>query len=226
MNKPLSKKIGNTYITVGVIFCILAVILLAYPQLPHILNAVSINSPEKEEERISKPIYIEEQNEVIVEKPVLELPPRDFSLPDENYLIIPKVGVDSVIQTGSDADEELDEGPWLIPDYANPESRYLKETNRSIVIASHRFGYSSWSEEKRRRISFFSLPETQEGDRVKILWNQREYIYEIVEVGETAYVEDYDTDLILYTCKYYNTPTRIFRYANLVYINGEVPPTL
>ena len=94
------------------------------------------------------------------------------------------------------------------------------------MIASHRFGYSSWSEEKRRLISFFNLPETKVGNRITIIWNQRKYVYEIVEVGETTYVENYDTDLILYTCRYYNSPVRIFRYANLVLINDEVPQSL
>lgn len=226
--KRAKEKLGGIYIFVGVVFCLIAIILLAYPQLPYILNAVSINSPEKEEEKISKPIFEEEEEEEeeVVEEPTLELPPIDPDLPEENYIIIPKIGVNAVIQTGENAGEALDKGPWIVNDYSDPESRYLQETTRSIIIASHRFGYSSWSEEKRTRISFFNLPETKIGDRVTVIWNQREYVYEIVQVGETTYVEKYDTDLILYTCRYYNSPIRIFRYANLVLINDEVPQTL
>jgi LPXTG-site transpeptidase (sortase) family protein len=227
MKKNVREKIGGIYITVGIFFCILAVALLAYPQLPYILNATSISSPEKEEENLTEPIFAQEkEEEEVIEEPTLELPEKDTDLPEENYIVIPKIGVNAVIQTGENAEEALDKGPWIVNDYADPESRYLQETSKSIIIASHRFGYSSWSDEKRTKISFFNLPNTKVGDRVTVIWNQREYVYEIVEVGETTYVEEYDTDLILYTCRYYNSPIRIFRYANLVFINGEVPETL
>lgn len=221
--KRIKSKIGDIYITVGVTFCILAILLLAYPQLPYLLSAISVNTPKKEEEKITQPIFEEETFEEVIEGATLELPKKDFDLPKENYIIIPKIGVNSQIQVGSNAEEALDSGPWIVNDYADPESRYLRETSKSIIIASHRFGYSSWSEEKRRLISFFNLPETNVGDRIIIVWDQREYVYEIVEIGDTTYVENYDTDLILYTCRYYNSPIRIFRYANLVLINDETP---
>jgi sortase (surface protein transpeptidase) len=226
--KSFRSKIGGLYISFGVLFLLLAGVLLIYPQLPHILNTLSINTPEKEEENITQPIYAQEEEPVVEEpeEPVLTLPDSDPTLPEQNYIIIPKIGVDAVIQEGEDSEAALENGPWIVPDYATPESRYLEETPRSVIIASHRFGYSSWSEQKRREISFFNLPETKIGDRIIVIWNQREYVYEIVEVGETTYVEEYDTDLILYTCRYFNSPVRIFRYANLVLINDEVPETL
>ena len=51
---------------------------------------------------------------------------------------------------------------------------------------------------------------------VSVYWNQREYIYKIYAKEESTYISDYSADLILYTCKYYNSPVRIFRYANRV----------
>jgi sortase (surface protein transpeptidase) len=218
------QKISNIYISLGILFCILAVALLIYPQLPHIFNTLSINSPEKEEEKLTQPVYEKQQPPEEIEKEFgVTLPSIDSSLPKTNHIKIPTIGVDAQIQEGENYEEALDDGPWIVPDYGDPESRYLGETSKSIIIASHRFGYSSWTEEKRRKISFFNLPETKVGDRVVIIWNQREYVYEIVEIGESTYVEDYDTDIVLYTCRYFNSPVRIFRYANLVLINGEVP---
>jgi sortase (surface protein transpeptidase) len=226
--KSFRSKIGGLYITFGVVFVVLAAALLIYPQLPHILNTLSINTPEKEEENITEPIYAEEKEpeDEPTTEPEITLPDIDPTLPDKNYILIPKIGVDAQIQEGEDAEAALENGPWIVPDYATPESRYLEETPRSVIIASHRFGYSSWSEQKRREISFFNLPETKKGDRIVVIWNQREYVYEIVEEGQTTYVEEYDTDLILYTCRYFNSPVRIFRYANLVLINDEAPETL
>ena len=223
--KEFRNKIGHTYIRIGIFFFVIAGVLLIYPQFPYILNILSVNTPEKEEDTITQPIFSKEQvyTQEEPEEELLTLPDIDSDLSKENYIVIPKIGVDTIIQEGEDSQKALENGPWIVPDYATPENRYLGETTKSIIIASHRFGYSSWSEEKRRLISFYNLPNTKIGDRIILIWDQREYVYEIVEVGQTTYVEDYDTDLILYTCKYFNTPERIFRYANLVTINGEVP---
>ena len=223
----IQRKIGNIYIGLGVFFCVCAVILLAYPQLPLILNLLSINSPEIEKESITQPIYAEEEPEEIREEEPLEeddlivLPPQKPELPEVNRLYIQKIGVNADIQTDEDPNIALDNGPWIVPDYANPENRYLGESFRPILIASHRFGYSSWSEQKRNSISFLRLNQTGIGDNITIIWNQREYVYTIFDMDEETFVRETDADLILYTCMYYNSPTRIFRYAYLTTINGE-----
>jgi sortase (surface protein transpeptidase) len=223
----VQRKIGNIYIGVGTFFCLCAVLLLAYPQLPLILNILSINSPEIERESITQSIYAEEieeiEEEIIEEEEeeIIVLPPRKLELPNVNRIYIPKIGMGADIQTDEDPNIALDKGPWIVPDYADPESRYLRETFRPILIASHRFGYSSWSQEKRNTISFFNLPNTNVGDIVILVWNQREYTFEIFDMDESTFVRETDADLILYTCMYYNSPLRIFRYAYLTTINGE-----
>ena len=216
----IQRKVGNIYIGVGVFFCISAVVLLAYPQLPLILNLLSLNSPETEKETITQSIYADEKvEEIVVEEPpeeedLLVLPDAKPELPVENRIYIPKIGVNAEIYTDENPNVALDKGPWIIPDYANPESRYLQESFRPILIASHRFGYSSWSTEKRNSISFFNLPNTQIGDNIIIVWNQREYVYTIFDMDESTFVKETDADLILYTCMYYNSPNRLFRYAH------------
>jgi sortase (surface protein transpeptidase) len=220
----IQRKLGNIYIGVGVFFCFCAILLLAYPQLPLILNALSINSPEIEKEAITQPIYAEEieveeevEEEIVEEEEegIITLPPRKLELPEVNRIYIPKIGVSADIQTDVDPNVALDKGPWIVPEYADPESRYLRESYRPILIASHRFGYSSWSQEKRNSISFFNLPNTDVGDSIIIVWQQREYIFEIFDKNESTFVRETDADLILYTCMYYNSPLRLFRYAYL-----------
>lgn len=213
---------GNTYIILGAILTFASLSLLAYPQLPYIFNKLNINSPEVEAETLQVPIK-EENDDTIKppETPELTLPEKDSSLTETNTLIIPKIGVKAKIITGKDPLKALDKGPWIVYDYATPEQNYLKQTTKSVIIASHRFGYSSWSTEYRNKISFFNLPNTKVGDKITIIWNQREYVYQISKLDENKYIKDIDADLILYTCKYYNSPIRIFRFANLVSINGE-----
>jgi len=207
---------GNIYIIIGAILTFASLSLLAYPQLPYIFNKLNISSPEVEAETLQIPVTEnkEDDTEQPPEPPQITLPEKDTSLTETNTLIIPKIGVKAKIITGKDPLKALDKGPWIVYDYANPEQNYLGETTKSIIIASHRFGYSSWTTEYRNKISFFNLPNTKIGDKVIIIWNQREYIYEIYALEESTYISDYTADLILYTCKYYNSPERIFRYAN------------
>lgn len=220
VNKKALNKVGNLYLSVGVILLLLSGALLAYPQLPYIFNALEINTPDQEVENISQPIFEQEKEEII---PVVEvkkmLPPADENISFTNKLIIPSIGVNAEIIEGDNSTNALYRGPWRVPDYATPESNYLDQTDRSIIIASHRFGYSSWSREKRDLISFYHLPQTSVGNTVVIDWNQREYVYEIIDIDESDLIKPVDADLILYTCKYYNSPVRIFRFANLISIN-------
>jgi sortase (surface protein transpeptidase) len=99
----------------------------------------------------------------------------------------------------------------MSPDYGQPDKNDLP-----IIVAAHRFGYVYWDRETRNRVSFFRLPDTKVGDEIEIIWNQRRYVYEIYAEDESTYIKDYEADLILYTCKYFNSPQRIFRYATRI----------
>jgi sortase (surface protein transpeptidase) len=136
------------------------------------------------------------------------LPEFDASLPEDPYLLIPSITVSSPIGQNSDPEISLKDGTWMAPDYGQPD-----ENDLPIIAAGHRFGYVYWDRETRNRVSFFKLPDTKVGDKVEIIWNQRKYVYEIYAVDESTYIKDYEADLILYTCKYFNSPQRIFRYA-------------
>jgi len=68
----------------------------------------------------------------------------------------------------------------------------------------------------RQQISFYNLPSITKRDIIDIIWDQRVFSYEIYNAEESTYISDYNADLILYTCKFYNSPIRIFRYARAI----------
>jgi sortase (surface protein transpeptidase) len=211
-NKEKLKKLLNMYTLLGFGFILITLVLIAIPISPYIWYRINPNAVTKDEERIVKEIVPEE--EVIEEKEVEDEilpPPFNPDLPQGYFVLIPKFGINSPITVSKDYKQALHKGTWIVSDYGTPEDNSLP-----IILAAHRYGYASWATEKRNRIAFYNLPNTKIGDSVSIYWNQREYIYEIYGKEEGRYITDYTADLILYTCKYYNSPIRIFRYANRV----------
>ena len=139
-------------------------------------------------------------------------PPFDPSLPEGTWITIPKIGVNTEAQATVDPNEALDTGVWLVPDFGRPG-----DTEYPIIMAAHRFGWQSWWQSGYwKENSFYLLTDTEVGDRVEIVYEQRKWTYEIYGVEEGAEISDYDADLILYTCKFLNSPERYFRYARLV----------
>jgi len=205
-----SQKINNLYVALGFFFLFLALVAIFVPIWPYVWYRLNPTETDRDIEKIVReitPEIIEKKEETIS-----RIPPLDPSLPEESFVIIPKISVESPISTSKSYKEGLDKGSWIVSDYGNPE-----KTELPIILAAHRFGYSSWSVEKRNKISYYNLPQTEEGDQILIYWNQREYKYRIYKAEESTYISDYSADLILYTCKFFNSPIRIFRYAERVY---------
>jgi len=142
-------------------------------------------------------------------------PPVDTSLPVENMLYIPAIGVESQIHVSSydDYEEVLKKGVWRAPDFGTPDKR-----EKPVILAAHRYGYLRWSNLFRRRNSFYNLPKLKEGDTVEVVWRQRKYVYAIYGESEGETIEDYAADLILYTCRDLTSDIRIFKYAKLLRI--------
>jgi sortase (surface protein transpeptidase) len=99
----------------------------------------------------------------------------------------------------------------MVPNFGTPEYNDLP-----IIIAAHRFGYVYWSNDFREKSTFYNLPKLRVGDRVQIIWGQRSYEYEVYKAEDNTQITDYEADLILYTCRMYNSPTRVFRYLKRV----------
>lgn len=156
--------------------------------------------------------------QVVQEEPVAEvvpvanpLPAFDPTLPEGTWILIPSIGVETQLQATLDSNEALNQGAWLVPDFGRPD-----DSSIPMIAAAHRFGWDWWwQSDFGRKNSFYSLPNLKQGDTVEVIYGQRKYVYRIYsEVIEGTEITDYQADLILYTCKFLNSPERFFVYAN------------
>lgn len=148
-------------------------------------------------------------------------PPFDPNLPEGDWISIPRIGVRTELRETADPDEALNEGVWWVPDFGQPG-----DLEEPMIVAAHRYGWKWWwntltdPEDPQSlyalRNSFYKLPDTEPGDVIEIISGQRKYIYEIYAGEENNEITDYQADLILYTCKFLNSPIRHVRYARLI----------
>ncbi len=167
------------------------------------LPSLLIRQPHKTESVVLPPVPVVEKYQ----------PRFDPSLPADNMLIIPSVGIITKIneQPKESYEEALKIGVWRVPDFGTPYDRQLP-----VILAAHRYGYLKWSVSYRLKNSFYNLPKVKVGDTVEVIWRQRKYIYEIYAEGKGEEITDYSADLILYTCESLTSPIRIFKYARLL----------
>lgn len=206
----LLKNLLNIYIAVGLLLMMVAFAIFLLPLSPEIYYTLNTSATENE---LSSLTQINSDLETYLDKEKssdeVYLPPIDETLPKTNTLIIPRIDLEGAINEGVNPEEVLKNGIWRVNNFGTPEEKV------PIILASHRFGYLSWDSDFRKNNSFYDLPKTQIGDKVIIIWNQRKYEYTITQVEEGTQISNYESDLILYTCKLFNSPIRIFRYAKL-----------
>ncbi len=167
----------------------------------------------------SRQITKESENQnTKIETPIIAEVTKDISLPEGHYLSIPKIGVDTVIWEGEsdNYDKALKKGVWRVGDFGVPDRSLDSARDKPMILAAHRFGYLEWTQEYRLKNAFYNLPKLKNGDMVEIIWDQHKYTYQVQEVVEGTEITDYTSDLILYTCKFLVSPTRIFVYARLI----------
>ncbi len=211
--KKLFKKISSIYNILGVAILTFGFVLILIPSAPYIWYLINPQATRNEIMSLSGEIIPEKKSVEIEDEDNNEdlLPNVDESLPEENFVVIDSIDVYSPINSGDDFINALNKGTWIVPEFGDPIN-----DEKPIILASHRFGYSSWGREKRNKISFYNLPKTEQGDIVQIIWNQMLFEYEIYKIEDSNYITDYNANLILYTCKIFNSPLRIFRYANRI----------
>ena len=97
-----------------------------------------------------------------VEKKI-SLPDKNESLPEGNWLIIPRIGVRTQLRSTQDPAESLKQGVWMSPSYGKPGDDY----DLPIILAAHRFGWEWWWQTDYWKYhSFYSLPDLEPGDMV------------------------------------------------------------
>ncbi|HNQ31506.1 MAG TPA: sortase [Candidatus Woesebacteria bacterium] len=114
-------------------------------------------------------------------------------IPNENRLVMPQIGVDSLVVEGIGPDV-LDKGLWRRPNSSTPDK------GGNTVITGHRFLYSSGPK------TFYNLDKVQIGDKFFLFWEGVEYDYEVVDIfvvePDQIEIEDNTPEplLTLYTC--------------------------
>jgi len=117
---------------------------------------------------------------------------KQVPIPAINQLLIPRLGMQQIINTGSTI-AELRKGVWLIPHTSTPDNA------GNTVIVGHRFTYAGPA-------VFYFLDKVQINDPIVIDWEQHEYTYKvaaITTVSPTNLSVEAPTSkaaLTLYTC--------------------------
>ncbi len=140
------------------------------------------------------------------------LTPVNENLPVGDWFSIAKIGVRSQLQATTSYEEALKTGLWQAPEFGKPGSLEMP-----MIVAGHRYGWKWWwKDDYWKYNSFYLLPQVEVGDRIEIISEQRKWIYEVYAAEEGTEITDYQADLIVYTCKYLQSPLRYFRYAKLI----------
>ncbi len=213
MKKSFLNTASKIYLIIGIFLIFTGFILLGVTFYPNIWYSIDSNATDTDATSIQKEVEILEEKEKgdLKKEAEIDLPPFNSSLPTTHTLKINNIGIDGEIHQDEKAKIGLDKGIWIVPGYGTPESNELP-----IIIAAHRFGYVYWTSDFRTKSSFYNLPKLKVGDRVQLIWGQREYQYEIYKAEDDKQITDYDADLILYTCRMYNSPIRVFRYLRRI----------
>jgi sortase (surface protein transpeptidase) len=218
--KPIQKnhslpKISKLLIKAAKVKAVIGVMLLLVSFAPSVWNTAKTHGVEVVSKILAKSV-VNDFDELTNTASNIGYQPRfDASLPLENRIRIPSIGVDTEIQesTLEYYEEALKKGVWRVSDFGTPYTR-----NKPTIMAAHRFGYLAWTSIFRRENSFFNLPKLKEGDIVEVIWRQRKYVYEVYATEEGEEISNYSADLILYTCEVLNSPVRIYKYARLLEI--------
>lgn len=115
-----------------------------------------------------------------------------------NRLIIPAIGVDMLI--GSEQ-RYLDFGGWI---------QSSNQDNEPNLIAIHRFGWDNLTPEQKIKQTLYHVQKLKGGNKVYLIWNGERYQYEVTDLINDTNNPPITEDLVLYTCKFFNSNHRIF----------------
>jgi LPXTG-site transpeptidase (sortase) family protein len=148
-------------------------------------------------------------NQAIVQ--VLKNDKPSKPIPKDNRLVVPRLDMNELINTGTSMYAELAKGVWLIPNTSTPDK------GSNTVMAGHRFTYTN------PRGVFYYLDKLQLDDRVTVDWQGKEYTYKVAAIKVVPPTEVSVQDgtpnsmVTLYTCTPLWSPhDRLVVQANLV----------
>lgn len=209
------KSITRFMLTVIIVLSVAVAAVLIIPEIYYTFFADSQTNAYTEVADNAKAASAEQPKPSLEPEPYM--PPKNPELPTGTWVNIPRIEVYSEALATENPDEALDTGVWMVPDFGRPGDQELP-----TIMAAHRYGWDWWWQSDYWKYnSFYLLTETEPGDTVEIIYDQRRWVYEIYASEEGELITDYDADLILYTCKHLNSPIRHFRYAKLVVPDSE-----
>ena len=205
--KKLLNLFANANIILGIILLIIPVVFLLYSGLNKNVSANQSNTEVLTEDVID-PSY---KSIIPASMGIMH---EDIMIPDfdavtyGNKIIIPSVGTDGLIYECKTSTCGLDKGVWRLPDFGTPIN-----TESPIVLAAHRWGRDDLPVSGKIKNLFYNLDKVVVGDQVNLLWDGKLYAYQVSATEESNHISHND-DLILVTCKYYNSDIRIIVYAH------------
>jgi len=159
------------WLPLGVLF----VLVLIYPLIPLLqyhLDYVQAKDPSPEKNDLAIIQFEQELKEMIdIEEGRLPLAQeRELVTDFTNKIMIPKIGVDTEIVEGTDAEISLNQGVWRIPISSTPFS------GGNTVLTAHRYKFTPPSNK-----TFYLLDKLEPGDEIKILWQGKLFIHNVSE---------------------------------------------
>lgn len=126
-------------------------------------------------------------------------------IPEQNMMVIPKTGVEMKI---GEPEHYLDFGGWV---------QEINNKDNPLVISAHRFGWSTFSLDQKRKQTLYHVDKLQEGDEIIVFWNNQRLTYQVKQIiTATNNPSIKETELLIYTCKFWNSAERVFVLAEKV----------
>lgn len=91
----------------------------------------------------------------------------DLTSKNGNWIVIPKMGVDSAIFEGGE--EMLNQGVWHLPRTSTPDQ------GGNTVLSAHRWLYKPPDPR-----TFWNIDKIEVGDEVYVKWQDKEYTYRVI----------------------------------------------
>ncbi len=87
----------------------------------------------------------------------------------------------------------------------------LNSENLPLVISIHRFGLRYLSPDYNIHETFYNVDKLKANDELELTWQEKKYKYKLIDIYENSNNKPIkDNQLVIYTCKYWNSSERIF----------------
>jgi len=216
--KLLVKIFANLNILVGVLLIVSPIAYLSVNSFV-LKNTNTVSANAEKENRIiaynplqnpdKKSTQLITQTDTLTPNLKIDVPQNDVASYG-NRIKIDSIGVDTRILESWNAEKALEQGVWRMPDQGSP-----LDASKPIVLAAHRWGWDYLSEDFRKKNLFLELPNIKEGDIIEVSWDGAIHQYKVNYKEEHEYVTRLE-DLILLTCKDFDSDTRVFVYAEKI----------